>query len=142
MIYTLDTNVFVDALRQAPELDRLKTFLSWALPATVLSSVVATELAAGARTERARRILEDAVLAPFDRRGRIVAPSTAAWRRTGALLSGTAATGVSASRQNDTLLAAQAREHGWVIVTRDRDFSALRSLIRGLQVAAPYPGRA
>jgi len=49
VIYTLDTNVLVDALRQPPELDRLKAFLSWALPSTVLSSVVVTELTAGAR---------------------------------------------------------------------------------------------
>ena len=141
MIYTLDTNVVVDALRQPPELDRLKSFLSWALPSTVLSSVVAAELAAGARTDRARRALDDAVLAPFDRRGRIVAPSVAAWRRTGTLLARAGATGLTASRQNDALLATQARERGWVVVTRDRDLHALRSLISGLQVAAPYPER-
>ena len=141
MIYTLDTNVLVDALRQRQELDRLKTFLSWALPSTVLSSVVAAELAAGARTEETRQILDDAVLAPFDRRGRIVAPSVAAWRRTGALLARAGAAGTTASRQNDMLLAAQAREYGWVVVTRDQDFQALRPLVNGLQVAAPYPDR-
>lgn len=141
MIYTLDTNVVVDALRQAEELDRLKAFLSWALPSTVLSSVVAAELTAGARTDRARRALDDAVLAPFDRRGRLVAPSATAWRRAGAILARTGVTGVTASRQNDVLLAAQARERGWMIITRDRDLEALRPLIKGLQVAAPYPDR-
>ncbi|MGI8618245.1 MAG: type II toxin-antitoxin system VapC family toxin [Gemmatimonadaceae bacterium] len=141
MIYTLDTNVVVDALRQSRELDRLKAFLSWALPATVLSSIVAAELVAGARSDRARRVLDDAVLAPFDRRGRLVAPSVAAWRRTGALLARSGATGLTASRQNDVLLATQARERGWVVVTRDHDLHALRPLISGLQVAAPYPAR-
>lgn len=141
MIYTLDTNVIVDALRQSEELDRLKAFLSWALPSTVLSSVVAAELAAGARTSRARRVLDDVFLAAFDRRGRIVAPSTAAWRRAGAVLARTGAAGLSASRQNDTLLAMQAREFGWVIVTHDRDFRSLRPLVSGLQVAAPFPDR-
>jgi len=141
VIYTLDTNVVVDALRQSHELDRLKDFLSWALPATVLSSIVAAELAAGARTDRARRVLDDAVLKPFDRRGRIVSPSVAAWRRTGALLARSGTTGLTASRQNDVLLAAQAREGGWVVVTRDHDLRALRPLISGLQVAAPYPAR-
>jgi predicted nucleic acid-binding protein len=141
VIYTLDTNVVVDALRQAEELDRLKAFLSWALPSTVLSSVVAAELTAGARTDRARRALDDAVLAPFDRRGRLVAPSATAWRRAGAILARTGVTGVTASRQNDVLLAAQARERGWMIITRDRDLEALRPLIKGLQVAAPYPDR-
>ncbi|HLA89519.1 MAG TPA: PIN domain-containing protein [Gemmatimonadaceae bacterium] len=141
MIYTLDTNVVVDALRQAEELDRLKSFLSWALPSTVLSSVVAAELTAGARTDRARRVLDDAVLAPFDRRRRILAPSVAAWRRAGALFARAGATGLTASRQNDALLAAQAREWGWVVVTRDHDFQTLRPLISGLKVAAPYPPR-
>ena len=141
MIYTLDTNVVVDALRQAAELDRLKAFLSWALPATVLSSVVAAELAAGARTDRTRRVLEDAVLAPFDRRGRLLAPSAGAWRRTGAVIARLGAPAMTASRHNDVLLAAQARERGWVIVTRDRDFDALRPLIKGLRIAAPYPDR-
>jgi predicted nucleic acid-binding protein len=141
VIFTLDTNVVVDALRQAAELDRLKAFLSWALPSTVLSSIVAAELAAGARTDRARRVLDDAVLAPFDRRGRLLAPSATAWRRAGALIARTGTPATTASRQNDLLLAAQARERGWMILTRDRDFDALRPLIKGLQVAAPYPDR-
>jgi predicted nucleic acid-binding protein len=141
VIYTLDTNVVVDALRQADELDRLKAFLSWALPSTVLSSIVAAGLTAGARTNGARRVLDDAVLAPFDRRGRIVAPSVAAWRRTGTLVARAGAAGLTASRQNDALLAAQACERGWVVVTRDHDFQMLRELISGLQVAAPYPHR-
>jgi predicted nucleic acid-binding protein len=141
VIYTLDTNVFVDALRQPAELDRLKAFLSWALPSTVLSSIVAAELTAGARTDRARRVLDDAVLAPFDRRGRILAPSATAWRRTGALVARTGVTGLTASRPNDVLLAVQARERGWVVVTRDHDLQTMRPLISGLQVAAPYPDR-
>jgi predicted nucleic acid-binding protein len=141
VIYTLDANVIVDALRQPEELNRLKAFLSWALPATVLSSVVAAELTIGARTNRARRALDDLLLAAFDRRGRILAPSTAAWRRAGAVLSRTASSGLSASRQNDALLATQARERGWTVVTRDRDLHALRSLVSGLQVAPPFPDR-
>ena len=141
MIYTLDTNVVVDALRQPHELDRLKGFLSWALPSTVLSSVVAAELAAGARTDRARRVLDEAVLAPFDRRGRIIAPSVASWRRTGAVLARAGTSGLTANRQNDVLLATQARERGWIVITRDHDLHALRPSINGLQVAAPYPER-
>jgi len=142
VIYTLDTNVFVDALRQPPELDRLKAFLSWALPSTVLSSIVASELAAGARSEKARRLLDDALLVPFERRARIIAPSAAAWRRTGTVLARTGATATSASRQNDVLLAVQARENGWTVVTRDDDFRALRKHVSGLRRIAPFPVRA
>ena len=141
MIFTLDTNVVIDALRQPGELDRLKSFLSWALPSTVLSSIVAAELTAGARTEKARRLLDEALLAPFERRGRIVAPTAGAWRRMGTVLARVGATGASASRQNDALLAVQAREHGWTIVTRDQDFQMLRKHISGLRVSVPFPER-
>ena len=141
MIFTLDTNVVVDALRQSGALDRLKAFLSWALPSTVLSSIVAAELTAGARTEKARRLLDDSLLAPFERRGRILAPTAGAWRRMGTVLAQVDATGASASRQNDALLAVQAREHGWTVVTRDQDFQQLRSHISGLRVSLPFPAR-
>lgn len=141
MIYTLDTNVLVDALRQPAELRRLKTFLMWALPSTVLSSIVAAELKAGARTEQSRALLDDGLLAPFDRRRRIVAPSSAAWQRMGGLLARIGAAGSTASRQNDVLLAVQAREHGWTVITRDRDLNQLRTNIAGLRVGAPYPER-
>ena len=137
MIYTLDTNVLVDALRQPAELDRLKAFLSWALPYTVLSSVVVTELTAGARTARAREALEQQFLAPFERRGRILAPSASAWRRAAAVVGPSPA----ANRLSDVLLACQAREFGWTIVTRDGDLSALRKAISGLKIAAPFPSR-
>lgn len=136
MIYTLDTNIVVDALRQPAELDRLKTFLSWALPSTVLSSVVAAELTAGARTPKALDVLDHAFLAPFERRGRILAPGDAAWRRAAQVI------GIASGNAfNDALLACQAREQGWTIVTRDADFGALRRSISGLKVAAPFPAR-
>ncbi len=69
------------------------------------------------------------------------APSTATWRRTGAILARIGTAGISASRQNDTLLAVQARERRWVVVTRDRDFQTLRPMVAGLQVASPFPDR-
>lgn len=140
MIYTLDTNVLVDALRQPAELDRLKAFLSWALPSTVLSSVVVADLTVGARRPKAREVLEQQFLAPLERRGRILAPSAAAWRRA-ATVFGAAMDAPSASRLNDVLLACQVREFGWTIVTRDADFTALRRSVTGLKVAAPFPAR-
>lgn len=140
MIYTLDTNVLVDALRQPAELDRLKAFLSWVLPFTVLSSVVVAELTAGARTAKARDALAQQFLAPFERRGRIFAPSAAAWRRAAAVL-GAGGAAPSANRQNDVLLACQAREFGWTLVTRGADFGAIRRSVTGLKVAAPFAAR-
>jgi predicted nucleic acid-binding protein len=48
---------------------------------------------------------------------------------------------VSASRQNDVLLATLAREHGWDIVTRDGGLRTLRTPVAGLRVVAPFPER-
>jgi len=142
MIYTLDTNVIVDALRRPEEMHLLKEFLDWALPQTALSSVVASELLAGARTDSTRRLVDRELLGAFERRGRIVAPSISAWSKTGHLLGRSGTTSIGASWQNDVLLAHTAREFGWTIVTRDKDFSRIRALVKGLRVEAPYPRRA
>lgn len=141
MIYTLDTNVFVDALRRSADLEQLKAFLSWALPRTALSSVVASELLAGARTETARRLVESELLAAFARRGRIIAPSPDAWVKTGVLLGRSGGGAVGALWQNDLLLAHTARELGWCLITRDKDFGRIRTQMKGLRVEAPYPRR-
>lgn len=141
MIYTLDSNVLIDAIRMPVALEQLKGFLSWALPQTVLSSVVGSELLAGARSEATRRLVEEEFLGPFVRRGRIVAPSVAAWHRMGVLRGQLDKARHGPDWQNDVLLASTAREHGWVVITRDADLSGLQAAIRGLRVEAPFPRR-
>lgn len=141
MIYTVDTNVLVDALRRPAEMLLLKEFLDWALPHTTLCSVVASELLAGARTESARRLVERDLLDAFDRRGRIVAPSAVAWAKTGLVLGRATTAAIGASWQNDLLLAHTAREFGWTLITRDKDFTRIRLLVKGLKIEAPFPRR-
>ncbi len=141
MIYTLDTNVLIDALRRPADMLLLKDFLEWALPHTALSSVVASELLAGARTDAARRLVERDLLGAFDRRGRIVAPTAAAWAKTGVVLGRAATASIGASWQNDLLLAHTAREFGWSLITRDKDFNRIRPLVRGLRIETPFPRR-
>lgn len=136
--YTLDTNVLIDALNQPDHLEALLGFLAWALPATYVSAVVAHELAAGASTARQRALLEHQLLGPFERRGRIVAPSTAAWRRAGQIVQGRRRPN-TASALNDLLLAVSAREMGLSVITRDADFSRLGRVVKGLAVAPPFP---
>lgn len=139
MIYTLDTNVFIDALRQPAELESLKEFLNWALPQTALSSVVASELLAGTRTQAARRLVEIDLLGAFARRGRIVAPSSDAWVKTGISLGQSSDRTSGVLLQNDLLLAHTARELGWSLITRDKDFVRIRQQVKGLRVEPPYP---
>lgn len=141
MIYTLDTNILIDALRRPAEMLLLKEFLEWALPHTALSSVVACELLAGARTDSARRLVERDLLGAFERRGRIVAPSVIAWAKTGVLLGRATTASIGASWQNDLLLAHTAREFGWTLITRDKDFRRMRLLVKGLKIDAPFPRR-
>jgi predicted nucleic acid-binding protein len=141
MIYSLDTNVVIDALRRPAEMIVLKEFLEWALPHTALSSVVASELLAGARTDSARRLVKRDLLGAFERRGRIVSPSVDAWTKTGVLLGRATTASFGASLQNDLLLAHTAREFGWTLITRDKDFTRIRLLVRGLKIDAPFPRR-
>ena len=141
MIYTLDTNILVDAVRRPADLEQLKQFLSWALPQTALSSVVATELLADARTAAARRVVERDLLGAFDRRRRVVAPSPEAWTKTGLLLGRLGGHSIGAQWQNDLLIAHTARERGWCVITRDKDFDRIRLHVKGLRVAAPFPRR-
>ncbi len=141
MIYTLDSNVVIDAVRQPDSMVQLKAFLEWALPYTALTSVVVLELLRGARTHEARAFLEAQIIGPFARRRRIVAPSIAAWTRTGTLLGQLDVKPESISVQNDVLIACTARELGWVVITKDRDLFRLRTDISGLRVHAPFPER-
>jgi predicted nucleic acid-binding protein len=139
--YTLDTNVLIDALNQPALLEDLLEFLGWALPETHLSAVVAHEVDAGTTTARQRGLLDRQLVGPFERRGRVFAPSVAAWRRAGQLIAqGHRAR--SAAGLNDLLLAISCREAGMTLVTRDRDFRRLARLIRGLSVVAPFPVKA
>jgi predicted nucleic acid-binding protein len=110
--FALDTNVFVDAFRHETFAEAMAAFLEQVLPTTFLSAVVVQELAAGARTRERVRALESSILRPFERRGRVFAPSTLAFRESGRLLAdlatreGWPAIHSNPSLANDALLAA------------------------------------
>ena len=87
MKYALDSNCYIDAARDPLAHAALEAFTAKEAPRLYLSSVVAAELQAGARTPRDRRQLEEHVLAPFLRRGRVLTPSGAAWDALGLTLS-------------------------------------------------------
>jgi predicted nucleic acid-binding protein len=143
--FALDTNVFVDAFRDEAFATGLSAFLERALPTTFLSAVVVQELAAGARTREQIRELESAVFRPFERRGRIFAPSATAFRESGRLLAelaereGWEAVLTNPSLANDALLATSCRERGITLITSDRDFDRFRPLLGQWRHARPWP---
>ena len=145
MKFVLDTNVFVDAFRDETFAEALTAFLEQALPTTFLSAVVVQELAAGARTREQVRALESSIFRPFERRGRVFAPSTLAFRHSGRLLAelaareGWAAIHSNPSLANDALLAASCREHGFTLVTSDGDFDRFLPSLGRWRHVKPWP---
>lgn len=138
--YAVDTNVLIDALNQPPQLEALEEFLGWALPRTFLSAVVLLEVEAGATTTRQRTLLGQQLVGPFERRGRVFAPTPANWRRAGQLIAQGLRLATPAGA-NDLLLALSCREAGITLVTRNRGFRRLVRHVPGLAVADPFPMR-
>lgn len=145
MKYTLDTNIFVDAFHDKAAEAALEAFLERALPFTLLSAVVMQELAAGARTRDQARRLERLVFGPFERRGRVFAPSAAAFADGGWLLAkvavreGWTTLRENPSLANDALLATSCRERGITLVTRDGDFDRFVPLLGRWRHVTPWP---
>ena len=145
MKFALDTNVFVDAFRDETFAEALAAFLEQALPTTFLSAVVMQELGAGARTREQVRELEASIVRPFQRRGRVFAPSALAFRESGRLLAelatreGWAAIHSNSSLANDALLAASCREHGFTLITNDGDFDRFLPSLGQWRHVKPWP---
>jgi predicted nucleic acid-binding protein len=142
--YVLDTNIFIQAASDAIWQEKLERFHAAFAPFEVLSAVVAQELLAGVKG-RAAKTLHSKVLEPFERRGRVIAPSYSAWKETGNVLSTLVSSGrtswpaVSRSFVNDVLLAMSCRESGVVLVTENvRDFARIAA-VRQFDFVAPWP---
>ena len=145
--YLIDSNCYVDAARDDGERERLLRFTSWAAPRLYLSSVVAAELRAGARSVRDRRLLDRLVLAPFVRTARIVTPQAGAWDALGRALSdlrmreGLDPGRVTRAFAFDALIAYSCREAGLVLVTKNTgDMRRLQGVFR-FRFVEPYPTR-
>ena len=140
--YTVDTNLYIDALRTEDGRAALNAFHAAYAPFEQLSAVVVQELRAGVRG-RAGAKLEAAIVAPFERRGRVVIPSYAAWKESGRVLAELIAPArwddVPRSFVNDVLLAMSCRESGIVLVTKNiKDFMRIAS-VRAFDFSPPWP---
>lgn len=129
--YALDTNHFIDALRNADDEARLLAFHERYAPAEFLSAVVALELRAGARSLIEAANLQRHLFAPFERRGRVFAPSYSTWKVAGAAVAKLRGTQLTRAFYNDILLAASCREHGVTLLSRNAaDFERIRRVLR------------
>ena len=142
-LYAIDTNLFVDDLRRSDRASGLAAFIASRTAFVVMSAVVSQELRAGVRTPTAVATLEREVLAPFERRGRVIVPTCWAWKETGRVLSEVVGRGawgdVPRSFVNDVLLAMSCRESGVVLVTANlRDCERI-ARVRKFDFVAPWP---
>jgi predicted nucleic acid-binding protein len=143
--FVLDTNCFIDASVTEAGAAAFADFCARAAPTLYLSTVVAAELRAGAENASRRRILEQQVLSPYVRRGRVVNPSAAAWEALGSTLAslvekeGLVLRGVPRSFIFDILIAWSCREIGAVLVSRNvKDLSRIADVFT-FDFVAPYP---
>jgi predicted nucleic acid-binding protein len=143
--YAIDTNVYIDSFGDAGKAQALKSFIYTHLAETFLSAVVVQELRVGARTPAAAAMLQTEVCAPFERRGRVVIPSAAAFKDCGRVLvdliakEGIVYADTKRALVNDVLLATSCREHGIVLITSDSDFEMIRRHVKGWRTMAPWP---
>lgn len=140
--YVVDTNLYIDGLRTEEGRNALGAFHDAFAPFLHFSAVVAQELRAGVSAQRAAKF-EAAMFAPYERRGRLITPSYAAWKETGRVLAELVAPSqwqsVTRGFVNDVLLAMSCREAGAVLVTTNtRDFARIAEA-RAFDFVPPWP---
>jgi predicted nucleic acid-binding protein len=143
--YVIDTNLYIEATRSEVAADDLNAFQARFLPHIHLHSVVAQELLAGAVRPELERRLREKLVRPFEAVGRVLTPTHRSWTRAGEIIARLVRAGrlspggFRPSLVNDCLIAASAREYGFVVVTRNqRDFELIGS-VETVRVLPPWP---
>lgn len=144
--FVVDTNLYIQATRDPDANRALAAFFTRHTPRAYLHSVVAAELLAGAVTKGLERKARRAFLDPLESVGRVFTPSHGTWKRAGEIVAELVRIrvitpgGFSRSFFNDCVIAASAREHGFVLVTANTtDFQRIAS-VEPMAFAAPWPG--
>ena len=146
--YVLDTNLHIDAIRNSLKEQALEGFLERDAPMTYMSAVVMQELRAGAGADEQAKVLQDGICDVFERRSRVVAPSTMAFKDCGRILAtlfrqgGLPYKDRPRSLVNDILIAITCRENGLTLLTAGEDFKMIRPHLRGFAHAPPWPADA
>jgi predicted nucleic acid-binding protein len=144
----VDTNLYIEAIRSDEANEALATFQRRFAPVLFQHSTVAQELLAGARDEADYESYHEDWVAPFDDLGRVITPSRSCWMRAALIIVRLVERrvlspgGFTRSFLNDCLIAASARELGFVLVTRSsRDFELIRRVEPQLEFVLPWPRR-
>lgn len=144
--HVLDTNIYVDAIRDPEKELSLRAFLERNTPMTYMTAVVIQELRAGAVTNAQARALQDGIVGAFERRNRVAGPSPGAFKDCGRILAalfrqdGVPYRERPQSLVNDILIAITCQENGCTLVTADGDFKMIRAHVRGFTYVPPWPG--
>ncbi|MEJ7809298.1 MAG: type II toxin-antitoxin system VapC family toxin [Gemmatimonadaceae bacterium] len=143
--YVVDTNLYIRATRSDVASRELETFVVTFAPEIYLHSVVALELLAGALAHGLEQRTDERFVRPFERRDRVITPSHRAWKRAATTVVALvrakrlSPNGIKPSFVHDCLIAASAREHGFVLVTDNiSDFELIRSVLP-VDVVPPWP---
>jgi predicted nucleic acid-binding protein len=143
--YVVDTNLYIRAFREAGFGEQFRAWHARTIARLAMSAVVLHELLVGARDERRQRLLEDAYAVEFRRRGRLIVPSEAVWKRAAdadrelRLESRYGEKLTQRSFANDLLIALSCREIGAVVVTANADDFELIRRITGVRHTAELP---
>lgn len=145
MKYALDTNLYIAAIRDKEAGEALDRFSTEHLPSLYLSAVVVQEMLAGAVDVQKERAIQSNLVAPFERKGRLVTPSYRAWKRVGGIIAKLIQQRLvqpgsfPRSFQNDCLIATSCSEAGITLVTRNiRDYELIRK-VEPVNVVPPWP---
>jgi predicted nucleic acid-binding protein len=144
--YVVDTNLYVAAIRTDEGTAALAAFQRRSAPFLFQHSTIAQEILAGARDEADYREHREDWVAPFEDLGRLITPSHAAWMHAALIVARLVERGrlspggFGRGFLNDCLIAASARDHGFILVTRNTADSALISQVEpGIRYVPPWP---
>ena len=143
--FVIDTNLYVEADRDLARAEELERFSTAYLPFIHFHAVVAQELLAGAIDRRREKLVDESLIQPFERRGRVLTPSFAAWKAAGRILSQLVQRklmspgGFKRSFLNDCVLAASCREVGATLVTLTRDDFRIIEKVMRFEFTEPWP---
>lgn len=144
--YVVDTNLYVEAITTDEGNAALAAFQRRGAPFLFQHSTIAQEILAGARDESDYRKYHEDWVAPFEDLRRIITPSHTTWTRAALIMARLVERGhlspggFSRSFLNDCLIAASARDHGFILVTRNTgDFALISQVERGIRYQPPWP---